>query len=187
MIDTMALCGNTRLNLDFSDEPKIPKFTSEKDKIFSDAHFNDLEDKLKKMTETYVPYIIVGGHFPVYSVGKHGSTLCLVNRLMPLLHKYKVSSYLAGHDHNLQHLTHYYLNHTVEYMVAGPNSHFKKSIPNLNNVPKDSLKFNWPTQSENLFGGFLMLQANEQNMTVNFMKADGTTLYQKVISARRKD
>lgn len=48
------------------------------------------------------PYLLVSGHFPVYSVAEHGPTKCLVDRLRPLLHQYRVTAYLCGHDHNLQ-------------------------------------------------------------------------------------
>jgi hypothetical protein len=48
------------------------------------------------------PYLIVSGHFPVYSVAEHGPTQCLVDRLRPLLHQYNATTYLCGHDHNLQ-------------------------------------------------------------------------------------
>ena len=47
-------------------------------------------------------YILVGGHYPVYSVGRNGPTECLYSRLEPLLYEYRVTAYLSGHDHNLQ-------------------------------------------------------------------------------------
>lgn len=44
-------------------------------------------------------YLIVAGHFPVYSVCQHGNTQNLVDNLKPLLVRYGVQSYLSGHDH----------------------------------------------------------------------------------------
>ena len=47
-------------------------------------------------------YLIVAGHYPVFSVAEHGPTQCLLDRLLPLLYKYHVSAYFCGHDHNIQ-------------------------------------------------------------------------------------
>lgn len=47
-------------------------------------------------------YLIVAGHFPVYSIAEHGPTQCLLDRLKPMLYKYHVTAYFNGHDHNLQ-------------------------------------------------------------------------------------
>ncbi len=54
------------------------------------------------MTFFRAPYLLVNGHFPVYSVAEHGPTACLIERLRPLLHKYHATAYICGHDHNLQ-------------------------------------------------------------------------------------
>lgn len=48
------------------------------------------------------PYLLVAGHYPVYSISEHGPTQCLIDRLKPLLYQYRASAYLCGHDHNLQ-------------------------------------------------------------------------------------
>jgi 3',5'-cyclic AMP phosphodiesterase CpdA len=46
---------------------------------------------------------IVYGHHPIYSSGRHGDTRQLIERLLPLL-KGRADVYLAGHEHDLQHL-----------------------------------------------------------------------------------
>ncbi len=55
------------------------------------------------------PYLLVNGHYPVYSVAEHGPTQCLVDRLRPLLHQYHATAYICGHDHNLQVIDLHYL------------------------------------------------------------------------------
>lgn len=49
-------------------------------------------------------FTFVVGHHPVYSNGQHGDQRELVEKLGPLLEGAGVHWYLAGHDHDLQHL-----------------------------------------------------------------------------------
>ena len=69
------------------------------DPVLAHRHWKWIEQTLNSSTAAY---LLVGGHFPVWSVGLHGPTYCLKNKLMPLLKKYDVTAYLAGHDHNNQ-------------------------------------------------------------------------------------
>lgn len=46
---------------------------------------------------------IVYGHHPIYSAGKHGDTPWLEKELLPLI-RGKAVAYVAGHDHDMQHL-----------------------------------------------------------------------------------
>ena len=116
---------------------------------------------------------------------------------MPLLHKYKVSAYLSGHDHNLQHISLNNFGSTVEYIVAGANALNSNSVANMNTVPNGGLKFMWPSSNDYINGGFLMVQADSKSMKINFMKSSPktlfgipiggyttSTLYTKVISPR---
>jgi len=65
----------------------------------SEAQWDWIEETLRSST---AHYLIVGGHYPVWSIAEHGPTTCLVDRLRPLLQKYNVTAYINGHDHNLQ-------------------------------------------------------------------------------------
>ncbi|CAH1773161.1 unnamed protein product [Owenia fusiformis] len=49
-------------------------------------------------------WIIMAGHHPVFSTGSHGSSSTMYRDVLPLMEKYKVALYLAGHDHNYEHL-----------------------------------------------------------------------------------
>ena len=200
MVDSIRLCGNTMTSL--TDAGNVPSFSKAPSSFTNAAsmaalYFQDLENQLKAISASGVPYIIVGSHFPIFSVAEHGSTQCLIDKLMPLLHKYKVSLYLSGHDHNLQHISHTYLNSTVEYMVVGANALNSNSQANIKSVPANSLKFQWPSTkslvSEIANGGFLQITASTSNMTINFIKAapslsssltSSTVLYTKVIKPR---
>ncbi len=57
------------------------------------------------LQQSKTPWKIVYGHHPLYSTGSHGQDndlKILRSKLEPLLIKYKVDAYLAGHDHNYE-------------------------------------------------------------------------------------
>ena len=60
---------------------------------------------------------IMIGHQPLYSVGSHGSSAELIARFKPLLLQTGTHFYLAGHDHNLQHIK--LDGERVHYLVSG--------------------------------------------------------------------
>lgn len=106
-IDTVLMCGNTEHEHGMSHQPL---HESEDAQLAGEDYFKDLEAELKSINENEnVDYLFVAGHFPVWSIAEHGPTKCLVSKLRPLLHKYKVTAYLSGHDHNLQHIQDSYL------------------------------------------------------------------------------
>lgn len=188
LIDTILLCGNTQFSLNpkkIIQNKNTPKYSCEQDEKLADLHFKQIEEKLKEISLTNVPYIIVGGHYPVFSAGENGTNKCFVDKLMPLLHKYKVSAYLSGHDHNMQHISHNYLNTQVEYIVVGSGCSTEYSFKNSHSIPQNSLRFKWPTKREILFGGFLLIEADPQRLIINFMKSNGDILYKKMIEPRK--
>ena len=49
--------------------------------------------------ESNPTWLLVAGHYPIYSAGEHGDTTELQTYLVPLFRKYNVDAYFCGHDH----------------------------------------------------------------------------------------
>ncbi len=148
------------------------------------------------------PYLLVSGHFPVYSVAEHGPTKCLVDRLRPLLHQYQATAYLCGHDHNLQvnifssspvyqynffsrilkHLADDLNGTHMNYFVVGAGDIVEDSHKHASDVPVDSLKYFWGGAV--LLGGFGLIEVNSTQMTFSFIEHSEKTLYQTILKPR---
>jgi hypothetical protein len=74
-----------------------------------------LETELKRPRTT--PFLVVMAHHPVYSDGPHGDHHTLIHDWDPLFRKYNVHLYLAGHDHDLQHLE--FEGHPTSFFLSG--------------------------------------------------------------------
>lgn len=106
MLDTIMLCGNSD---DYVDEkPRGPLSA-----VDANRQLTWLQERLARST---ADFLLVAGHYPVWSVSEHGPTECLLQRLHPLLNKYKATAYLCGHDHNLQvgSCRHYWCKGTIK-------------------------------------------------------------------------
>lgn len=63
------------------------------------------------------PYLAVLAHHPIYSNGPHGDHPVLVRDWDPLFRKANVDLYMAGHDHDLQHLE--FEGHPTTHFLSG--------------------------------------------------------------------
>jgi tartrate-resistant acid phosphatase type 5 len=63
------------------------------------------------------PFLVVMGHHPVYSDGKHGDHPVLIRDWDPLFREHGVHLYLGGHDHDLQHLE--FEHHPTTFFLSG--------------------------------------------------------------------
>jgi tartrate-resistant acid phosphatase type 5 len=191
MIDTILMCGNTAFKPPF--DIIGPTMSDTDPGQLGAQYFRDFEARLQQIAATSVPYIIVVGHFPVWSIADHGPNSCLVQKLRPLLHKYKVSAYICGHDHNLQMIQDTYMGQMVSYVVTGAAGFADKSTKHAGDIPAGSLKFKWADTT--LFGemngftegGFVVIQVDSKQMKVIFANTDdeGKELAQFVILPRK--
>ena len=74
-----------------------------------------LEGELHKPRTT--PFLAVVAHHPIFSNGPHGDHAVLARDWDPLFQKYKVDLYMAGHDHDLQHLE--FEGHPTTHFLSG--------------------------------------------------------------------
>jgi tartrate-resistant acid phosphatase type 5 len=74
-----------------------------------------LKAELEKPRTT--PFVIVMGHHPIFSNGPHGDHRILIRDWEPLLREHKVHLYLAGHDHDMQHLE--FDEHPTSFVLSG--------------------------------------------------------------------
>ncbi|CAD5207403.1 unnamed protein product [Bursaphelenchus okinawaensis] len=104
-IDTIVLCGNCidvngrSLFSWIMHRKKIPNKPDPEWATEAVAQWKWIEEQLGS---SRADYLFVVGHYPIYSISSHGPAKCLIDKLDPLLRKYHVSAYFAGHDHTIQ-------------------------------------------------------------------------------------
>lgn len=197
MLDTVMLCGNSN---DFSSEkPRGP--------LHAPTANRQLAWLQERLARSKADFLLVAGHYPVWSVSEHGPTACLLQKLHPLLIKHRATAYLCGHDHNLQVRSHtswepwvglqvcfrlrplsplqYIKEAGVGYVVSGAGNFLDPDVTHWNNVPKGAVKFF--TGQASTLGGFVHAEVAKNKMTVTFFQARGTSLYRTVLTDRNSD
>jgi len=130
MIDTVILCGH-------SDDADLVQPSGPPSLEVARSHFDWLEEQLRTSSATW---LLVMGHYPVYSVNEHGPTQCLVKGLRPLLQKYRVNVYVCGHEHAEDYLEY----QGVSYVVNGGGHDIDDRDDHLKDVPPGSLLWRYP-------------------------------------------
>lgn len=168
MVDTVLLCGNTW----DKDQPEGPEKPEE-----AQRQWDWIQSTLQ---HTRAQYVLVAGHYPVWSIGHHGPTSCLLDRLRPLLQKYKVSAYLSGHDHNLQFIRE---DTGMAYVVSGNGAINDVDVSHKNSVPQEWQLFSSPVNQTK--GGVAYFQLRPDLLTVSYMQTDGKCVFQAELPSRR--
>jgi tartrate-resistant acid phosphatase type 5 len=129
----------------------------------SEAQLLWLKGELGKSTARWK---VAYGHHPIYSAGAHKDNPALIAKLLPIL-KDRVDAYIAGHDHDLQHLKpegglHFFVSGgggvQLRPITPGPRSLFAKSAH-----------------------GFSVVEADAKQLKVAFIGVDSATLYEHTI------
>ena len=102
--------GGGKLGIIFLDTAFIDSSNGDTDSIADGKYttqqleqYKWLESTLERF-QTSQHWIIVVGHYPIYSIGSNGDRKYMIANLEPILLKYKVHLYCNGHDHLHQHI-----------------------------------------------------------------------------------
>lgn len=123
-----------------------------------------LETELMRPRTT--PFLVVMAHHPVYSNGPHGDHAVLIRDWDPLFRKYKVDLYLAGHDHDLQHLE--FEQHPTSFFLSGGGG------ADLYNLKIDPAKRGPYAQK---VYGFSHLSVTPKQLTLRHLNSNGQVLH----------
>ncbi|XP_077326456.1 tartrate-resistant acid phosphatase type 5 isoform X2 [Lithobates pipiens] len=169
MLDTVVLCGNSD---DFhGDQPMF----AENPKLAN----IQLEWLKKKLETAKEDYLLVVGHYPVWSIAEHGPTHCLLHNVDPLLKKYKVTAYLSGHDHNMQYLQD---DDGIGYVLSGAGNFMENSRKHEAEVPMGYLRF-FLGEGEPM-GSFAYIKITAKEMNITYIQSGGKSLFQTTLHPR---
>jgi hypothetical protein len=109
-------------------------------------------------------WLVCCAHHPLISNGNHGDNGVLQKSWGPLFAKYNVNLYIAGHDHDLQHLE--MPNQPTSFLLVGGGG---KEIRAMRNDIRGPF-------SKSIFG-FAAMNFTPQAITVRLVANDGETLH----------
>jgi hypothetical protein len=112
--------------------PLVDEYRNNPDE-YPDAVKQNTDKEIQWLTDVLAnskeQWKIAFGHHPVYSASKkHGNTQEMIDRVKPLLDKYKAQLYICGHDHDFQHLKE--KDGKTDYFVTGTGSEIRESSSN---------------------------------------------------------
>ncbi|MBD3585608.1 acid phosphatase [Salinimonas sp. HHU 13199] len=155
------------LNPDYQHEPKYQETQRQDGK----AQLAWFEQTLKDNENA--DWTIVIGHHPLYSSGKrYGETGAVRGVIEPLLEKYEVDAYIAGHEHDLQHNKP--AGSSVEHFVSGGGSEIR---------PVAQREFTAFAKSS---AGFAVVKVNHHTFTLEFIDDKGKALYHYDLDKSKK-
>ena len=159
----------------FIDTIKIyPELYDETRKLYNEADVEDslinLENKLIHAKKLKVQWIFVYGHYQLFSNGYYGNYNVMIQRLLPLLRKYKVSVYFSGHEHNFQFLKY----DNIYFCVNGAGA-FKSQVHYYNS----NIEVNTIYRNNN--NGFLIHKLNDKYLNLQFVNINNVVEFDYLI------
>jgi tartrate-resistant acid phosphatase type 5 len=173
MMDTCLLCGFDHIEDPLTGEMHSPTGDmlptpqeGTPERLVADTQLEWLNKTLMGST---ADYLILAGHYPVYSICEHGPTPCLISDVKPIIDAAGVSMVLAGHDHCQEYLQ----VGATQYHGMGSAHVNDASVAHQKTVPSGSLK--WHTPGTN--GGYGVLSIGADGLTATHWSGKGEKLF----------
>ncbi|PHT28858.1 Purple acid phosphatase 17 [Capsicum baccatum] len=123
-----------------------------------------LKELEKALSESTAKWKIVLGHHAIRSIGHHGDTQSLVDRLLPMLRAYDVDFYMNGHDHCLEHISD--TESPLQFLVSGAGS--KAWRGDVNGLNREDVHFFHDGQ------GFMSVELTPTEAEIKYYDVFGT-------------
>ncbi|MDX2227310.1 MAG: metallophosphoesterase [Verrucomicrobiae bacterium] len=109
-------------------------------------------------------WTLVMAHHPLFTNGTHGDNDTLIDEWGPLFEKYRVDAYLAGHDHDLEHLQ--VKGYSTDFLISGGGG-----APTRPGQTDENRVFYRSVY------GFMHLAVGPEEFAIRFYDAEGAVLY----------
>jgi hypothetical protein len=116
-------------------------------------------------------WLFVIGHHPCVSASDHGNIPQMMELVYPLLNKYNVDAYIAGHDHVLEYLK----DHNVHYFVIGAGCKLGKMLTEPPQLIYGKAQY-----------GYMHVDVNKDEATFTIVNHLAKTEHEHTIGRRRK-
>jgi len=169
LLDTVILAGNSDVRDSMGeliDELRGSELPGPADRTRAQSQMAWLEQTLNS---SQADFLVVAGHYPVWSICEHGPTSLLVSQVKPMLERHHVTAYIAGHDHCMETL----VDGNIDHHGMGSANFNDASTAHESKVPDGSLKFHSPGQS----GGFGSFTVTATSFVARHHEGDGTLVY----------
>ena len=157
--------------------PSTTSFTSSQGGISTETQAMRIMEQLEGLLDIFQAtlrnpptWLLVMGHYQMFSHGSKGDNAELLTYLLPLLSHYGVHAYFCGHDHINEHLQH----NGIEYFIAGAST----MTSTLSSSPSSLATLKWVGES---FAAFARVTATAQQLTVDYINSTGTIVYSSSI------
>ena len=166
MMDTVTLGGNSQWNDEDTDPIRGMNLPGPADAELAQTQIDFIKETLSASS---ADYLIVAGHYPVYSPGEEGPTKQLQPDVFPYLRQNNVSAYLSGHDHQKCYID---VGDGIQYHVVGSAHLGESGMQNMDTLKPGQLKF---VNADG--GGYAAVEINKIGMTISHYSGAGELLF----------